>query len=51
MNLHKYIFYTINILGGISVLFSYAHGLITHVELRDYLWGGDNRIYSSALYY
>ncbi len=38
--MHKYIFYTINILGGISVLFSYAHGLITHVELRDYLWGG-----------
>ena len=38
--MQKYIFYTINILGGISVLFSYAHGLITHVELRDYLWGG-----------
>jgi len=40
MNWQKYIFYTINILGGISVLFSYAHGLINHVELHDHLWGG-----------
>ena len=39
-NGYKYIFYTINILGGISVLSTYAHGLISHVELREHLWGG-----------
>ena len=35
----KYLFFTINIIGGSLVLFSYAYGLITHVELRDSLWG------------
>jgi len=39
-NMYKYIFYSINIVGGISVLFSYAYGLSAHVELRDHLWGG-----------
>ena len=29
----------INVLGGIAVLGSYAHGLITHPETRDLLWG------------
>ena len=36
----KYLFFIINIIGGSLVLFSYAHGLITHVDLRDSLWGG-----------
>ena len=35
----RYIFYAINIIGGISVLYSYAHGLSTHIELRENLWG------------
>jgi len=29
----------INVLGGIAVLGSYAHGLITHPETRNLLWG------------
>jgi hypothetical protein len=29
----------INVLGGVAVLGSYAHGLITHPETRDLLWG------------
>ena len=29
----------INVLGGIAVLGSYAHGLTTHPETRDLLWG------------
>ncbi|MFW2388447.1 MAG: hypothetical protein ACN4G0_08925 [Polyangiales bacterium] len=29
----------INVLGGIAVLGSYAHGLITHPETRGQLWG------------
>lgn len=29
----------INVLGGIAVLGSYAHGLVTHPETRDLLWG------------
>ena len=31
MTLHKYIFYTINILGGISVIFSYANFKIVNL--------------------
>jgi hypothetical protein len=29
----------INVVGGVAVLGSYAHGLITHPETRDLLWG------------
>jgi hypothetical protein len=29
----------INVVGGIAVLGSYAHGLITHPQTRDLLWG------------
>ena len=29
----------INVLGGVAVLGSYAHGLITHPETRSLLWG------------
>ena len=29
----------INVLGGVAVLGSYAHGLITHPETRNLLWG------------
>jgi hypothetical protein len=29
----------INVLGGIAVLGSYAHGLLTHPQTRDLLWG------------
>jgi len=29
----------INVLGGIAVLGSYAHGLITHPQTRNLLWG------------
>ena len=29
----------INVLGGVAVLGGYAHGLITHPETRDLLWG------------
>lgn len=29
----------INVLGGLAVLGSYAHGLITHPESRNLLWG------------
>jgi len=29
----------INVLGGVAVLGSYAHGLITHPQTRDLLWG------------
>ena len=29
----------INVLGGLAVLGSYAHGLTTHPESRDLLWG------------
>ncbi len=29
----------INVVGGIAVLGSYAHGLITHPDTRDMLWG------------
>jgi len=35
----KYLFFIINIVGGSSILFSYAYGLITQIELRNYLWG------------
>jgi len=30
----------INVVGGILVLGSYAHGLITHPASRDAIWGG-----------
>ena len=39
MNKQAIIFYLINIVGGIGVLVSYAHGLLTQVELRGGLWG------------
>jgi len=39
MNKQALIFYLINIVGGIGVLVSYAHGLMTQVELRGGLWG------------
>ena len=39
MNKQGLIFYLINIVGGIGVLVSYAHGLLTQVELRGELWG------------
>jgi len=39
LNKQGLIFYLINIVGGIGVLISYAHGLLTHVELRGDLWG------------
>ena len=38
-NNQKYLFFSINVLGGIAVLSSYAFGLITEVEIRDNLWG------------
>jgi len=39
LNKQGLIFYLINIVGGTGVLISYAHGLLTHVELRGDLWG------------
>ena len=39
INKNKNIFYIINILGGSLVLFSYGHGLSSHVDLRIQLWG------------
>ena len=39
MNKQAIVFYLINIVGGIGVLISYAHGLLTQVELRGDLWG------------
>ncbi len=39
MHRHKKIWLAINVVGGIAVLGSYAHGLITHPQTRDMLWG------------
>ncbi|MGB3051136.1 MAG: hypothetical protein WBB42_09055 [Polyangiales bacterium] len=39
MHRHKKIWLAINVVGGIAVLGSYAHGLITHAQTRDMLWG------------
>tara|TARA_Y100000590_G_scaffold430632_1_gene544455 strand:+ start:3488 stop:4012 length:525 start_codon:yes stop_codon:yes gene_type:complete len=39
MNKNLYVFLLINLIGGIAVLASYAHGLSTQIELRGLLWG------------
>tara|TARA_Y100000739_G_C20538382_1_gene432378 strand:+ start:174 stop:710 length:537 start_codon:yes stop_codon:yes gene_type:complete len=39
MNKQLILFYCINILGGLSVLTSYAHALLTNPLTRIYLWG------------
>ena len=36
----RIIFFIVNVVGGIAVLGSYAHGLLTEVALRPKLWGG-----------
>ena len=36
----RIIFFIVNLVGGIAVLGSYAHGLLTEVALRPKLWGG-----------
>ncbi len=40
MNAEKKTWLLINVLGGLAVLGSYAHGLGTHPSTRDLLWGG-----------
>jgi hypothetical protein len=39
MHIQKKQWLAINVLGGVAVLGSYAHGLITHPETRNLLWG------------
>ncbi|MDH3728540.1 MAG: hypothetical protein OER77_13505 [Myxococcales bacterium] len=39
MDPQKKTWLAINVVGGIAVLGSYAHGLITHPQTRDMLWG------------
>ena len=36
----RIIFFIVNVVGGIAVLGSYTHGLLTEVALRPKLWGG-----------
>ncbi len=36
----RIVFVAINVIGGLAVLGSYAHGLLTYPQLRDQLWGG-----------
>lgn len=40
MHANKYLMITINLLGGIAVLGSYANGFITYPDAADALWGG-----------
>jgi hypothetical protein len=40
MHAHQIALGLINVVGGIMVLGSYAHGLITHPANRDAIWGG-----------
>jgi len=40
MHAHQIALGLINVAGGIMVLGSYAHGLITHPANRDAIWGG-----------
>ena len=39
MHVQKKAWFVINVLGGVAVLGSYAHGLLTHPDQRDALWG------------
>ena len=39
MHLQKKQWLAINVVGGVAVLGSYVHGLITHPETRNLLWG------------
>lgn len=36
----RVLFIAINVLGGLAVLASYAHGLLTHPDTRGAIWGG-----------
>jgi hypothetical protein len=40
MNAQQWTLAAVNIVGGILVLGSYAHGLVTHPDNRGALWGG-----------
>ncbi len=39
MHYHKRTWLAINVVGGVAVLGSYVHGLVTHPETRNALWG------------
>ena len=40
MNAKKWLMVFINVLGGMAVLGSYVHGILTHPGAADILWGG-----------